>query len=175
MANIITPEARIAFPVLFTPEKYDESSKAKYGASLLFAEGANLSALERAVDEAISAKWGQRTPKKVRMPFLEQGDFDTEGFVPGAIFIRVTSNQRPGLVGPDLQPILLESDIYGGCYVRASVRPFTYEAKGNVGVAFGLQNIQKLREGETIFGRIKPEAEFEPITVDGFGDADIFA
>ncbi|PWG75044.1 hypothetical protein DF186_14750, partial [Enterococcus hirae] len=44
-----------------------------------------------------------------------------------------------------------------------SIRPFTYDVSGNRGVAFGLQNVQKLRDGDPLGGRTKPEDDFEPM------------
>ena len=43
------------------------------------------------------------------------------------------------------------------------LRPFTYDTNGSKGVSFGLQNLQKLRDGERIDGRMRPEDEFEAI------------
>ena len=40
---------------------------------------------------------------------------------------------------------------------------YAYDAKGNKGYAFGLQNIQKLEEGEPLSGRAKAEDEFQAI------------
>ena len=47
--------------------------------------------------------------------------------------------------------------------MRASLRPFTYDTNGSKGVSFALQNLQKLRDGERIDGRLRPEDEFEAI------------
>ena len=65
-----------------------------------------------------------------------------------------------------VQDIIEEKDFYPGCYARATVRAFAYDQAGNRGVAFGLQNIQKLADGEPLGGRTKPHDDFEPVDDD---------
>jgi hypothetical protein len=43
------------------------------------------------------------------------------------------------------------------------VTAYAYDKAGNRGVAFGLQNIQKLKDGEAFDGRSKPEDDFQPV------------
>ncbi len=45
-----------------------------------------------------------------------------------------------------------------------SVTFFGFNANGNRGVAAGLGNIQKVRDGERLSGRVNASAEFEEIT-----------
>ena len=44
-----------------------------------------------------------------------------------------------------------------------ALRPFSYDINGSRGVSFALQNVQKLRDGERIDGRLRPEDEFDAI------------
>jgi hypothetical protein len=59
-------------------------------------------------------------------------------------------DSRPGLVDANLQDIIDEVEVYSGAWYRAQVRPYSYSKKGNIGVAFGLQNVQKLRDDEPL-------------------------
>jgi hypothetical protein len=68
---------------------------------------------------------------------------------------------------PSNNDIINEADFYPGCYARATVRPFWYDTAGNKGVAFGLQNIQKLADGEPLGGRVVASKEFEPVAPAG--------
>jgi hypothetical protein len=45
--------------------------------------------------------------------------------------------------------------------VRASLRAFAYDTNGNKGVSFGLNNIQKLGEGQRLDGRKAATDEFD--------------
>lgn len=166
-ANIISPEFRVSFPNVFRPQAMKGSNnEPKYGITMLFKKGENLAALEKAVldcaTEALGAdrsKW----PKGLRSPFRDQGERDYEGYEQGAVFVNATSKQRPGLVDANVQDIIEERQFYAGCYARASLRAFYYDSSGNKGVGFGVQNIQKTRDGEPLGGRTTPEQDFGPV------------
>ena len=162
--NLMTPEFRVSFPALFRARKANEQAEAKFSVSMLFPKGADISALKKAADAAAREKWGDKIPKKLKTPFLNQGDYDLEGYEDGAILIRTTSIQKPGVVDKNVQPIVDESEVYPGCYARATVRAFTYDVNGNAGVSFGLQNLQKLRDGEHLAGRTRAEDDFSPVS-----------
>lgn len=171
--TLITPEFRVSFAHVFRPQPPMAGSKPdakpKYGVTMLFAPGADLSKLKAAAAEAAQEKFGKRLADpifaaKVRTPFRDQGEKpELEGYVKGSIFVNATSAQRPGLVDHNVQAIINEADFYSGCYAVASVNAFAYEQMGNVGVAFGVNNIQKVRDGEPLGGRTRPEADFKPV------------
>lgn len=167
-ANVMTPKFRASFANVFRPGKaMEEGGEPKYGVMMLFEKGADLSPLKKAAEQAVADKWGadkSKWPKNLRSPFRDQGEKDGEAYVAGAFFITATSKQKPGLVNAQNQPIIDESEFYSGCYARATVRAFAYDKAGNRGVAFGLQNIQKLADGESLSGRVAAEKEFEPIS-----------
>ncbi len=164
--NIMTPEFRVCFPFVFRPQKpIDPTKEGKFSVVMLFPLGANLEVLKKIAMDAIVEKWGADRTKwpKLKTPFRDQGEKTQEGYVKGAIFITATAKQKPGLVDSSVQPIIDETQFYAGCYARATVRAFTYDINGNKGVAFGLQNIQKTRDGESLSGRVNAEKEFAPI------------
>lgn len=173
--KVITPEFRVSFPNVFRPAKsMQPNSEPKYGLAMLFPKGADLSALKKAAAEAVKEKWGDAPPKNLRSPFRDQGEKEFEGYEEGAIFISATSKQKPGLVDGGNQDIIDESEFYAGCYARASVRAFAYDQSGNRGVAFGLQNVQKLRDGDPLGGRSKPQDDFEPVAPQEGGAGGLF-
>lgn len=55
---------------------------------------------------------------------------------------------------------------YSGCYGRITVTFYGYNSNGNRGVAAGLGNIQKLKDGDSLGGRAKASEEFEPVDDD---------
>src|ERR1043165_1868860 len=151
--KLIPPEARLSFPSLFVPRAPMEGSagEPKYGCTLLFPKDADLSALKAAASAAVRAKGGDKKTSNLRSPFRDGSEKDLDGYE-GCIFINVTSKQKPGVVDENVQPIIDPSASYAGCYVRASVKAYAYEKAGNRGVAFGLNNIQKTRDGEAFGG-----------------------
>lgn len=173
--NIITPEFRVSYPYVFKPNKpMQAGSEAKYSISMLFDNDADLALLKQAAKEAVAEKWGANPPKNLRSPFRDQGEKDGAGYVEGNIFITASSKTKPGLIDANNADIIDESDFYPGCYARATVRAYAYDQNGNRGVSFGLQNVQKLREGEPLGGtRAKAADEFEAVgggTSSGSGD-----
>ena len=169
--NVLTPKFRASFANVFRPGKAMEEGKApKYSLTMLFEKGADLSKLKAAAAQAAKDKWGDKPPKQMRSPFRDQGEKEFAGYVEGAVFINATSDKKPGLVDAKVQDIIDESDFYSGCYARATVRAFAYSKAGNNGVAFGLQNVQKLADGEPLGGGgAKASDEFEAVESTGGG------
>lgn len=171
--NVMTPEGRVSFPNVFRVGKaMNVGEEGKYSVTLLFKKGETLDGLKAAAHAVLVEKFGtpDKFPKNLRSPFRDQGDKEFEGYEAGAIFITATSKQRPGLVDHNVNDIIEEREFYPGCYARISVRPFYYDQKGNRGVAFGLQNIQKLRDGDPLGGRSRASDDFEPVTQDKAGE-----
>ena len=163
MADILmTPEFRVSFPAVFKPkrQKGDATSEPKYGLTMLFPKGADLSKLKAAAQEAVKEKWGDKPPKNLRSPFRDQGEKEYEGYEEGAVFVSASSKQKPGLVDRQRQDIIDETEFYPGCYARATLRAFAYDNNGNKGVAFCLNNIQKLRDGNPLDGRTRAKDDF---------------
>lgn len=171
--NVITPEFRVSFPYVFRPSKpmAGSTNEPKYTLTMLFPKDADLSKLKAAAADAAKEKWGDKIPKGLRSPFRDQGEKEFPGYEAGCTFITATSKQRPGLVDAKVQDIIEERDFYAGCYARASIRAFAYDQAGNRGVAFGLQNVQKLRDGEPLGGRSRPQDDFEPVADAGGGSS----
>ena len=77
------------------------------------------------------------------------------------MFVNCSSDDPPGVVGPDAKPLMNQADIYAGCWVRADINPFPYKKKGNSGIGWGLNNVMLISEGERLDGRQKAEDAFE--------------
>lgn len=171
MANVLTPPFRVSYPNVFKPRHNDLNGKDEYSVVALFKKGEDLSALKKAAEAAVIEKWGSdksKWPTNLRSPFRDQKERAKDGALPagyeeGAIFINLKSSQRPGVVDQKVQDIIDESDFYAGCYARATIGAYAYDQKGNRGVAFGLGNIQKVKEGEPLGNRTKATDDFAPI------------
>ncbi len=72
------------------------------------------------------------------------------------------------MVDRNVKPILDQSEVYSGCYGAISVTFYGYNSNGNRGIAAGLGNIQKLRDGESLGGRVNAAEEFESVDDDDF-------
>ena len=93
---------------------------------------------------------------------LRDGDLerpDDEAYK-NACFINANSATAPGIVDADRQPILERSEVYSGVYGRASINLYAFNSNGNKGIACGLNNLQKIRDGEPLGGKSRAEDDF---------------
>lgn len=97
----------------------------------------------------------------IKMP-LRDGDLerpDDPAFA-GMWFVNANTDRAPGVVDLSCQPILDRSEVYSGCYCRVSLTFFAFNSNGNRGIACGLNNLQKVKDGEHLGGRVSAEVEF---------------
>ena len=93
---------------------------------------------------------------------LRDGDAerpDDEAYA-DAYFINANSATAPGIVDADRNPILDRSEVYSGVYGRASINFYAFNSNGNKGIACGLNNLQKIRDGEPLGGKSRAEDDF---------------
>ena len=93
---------------------------------------------------------------------LRDGDAerpDDEAYA-NAYFVNANSATAPGIVDADRQPIIDTSEVYSGVYGRASINFYAFNSNGNKGIACGLNNLQKIRDGEPLGGKSRPEDDF---------------
>ena len=64
------------------------------------------------------------------------------------------------MVDADRQQIIDTSEVYSGVYGRASINFYAFNTNGNRGIACGLNNLQKIRDGEPLGGKARPEDDF---------------
>lgn len=172
--NRITPEFRAGYVGLFraSAPKEDPNGKKKFSIRAIFMPGADLKQLKLDAEAAAIEKWGANVPKNLRSPFRlnEELDNPVAGIPDDAIVMTFSANEdrRPGVVDANLQDIIDESECYSGAWYRAQVRAFAYEAKGNKGVSFGLQNVQKLRNDDPLgSGNIPASKAFDAVPTEG--------
>jgi hypothetical protein len=118
-------------------------------------------AIEQAKKDSVS-KWGGKVPANLKLP-LRDGDIDRpddEAYA-GCYFFNANSRQAPQVVDSKVQPILDQSEVYSGCYGKISVTFYGYNSNGNRGIAAGLGNIQKLKDGESLGGRTSASDDFQ--------------
>ena len=93
---------------------------------------------------------------------LRDGDTerpDDEAYA-NSYFINANSATAPGIVDANCNPILERSEVYSGVYGRASISFYAFNSNGNKGIACGLNNLQKIRDGEPLGGRTRAEDDF---------------
>ena len=171
----VTGLVRFSYVNIFRSRAFREGQDAKYSICLLIpkkdkkALAKITAAIDEAVQEGITSKWGGKKPKNLHIP-IRDGDEERADEAPeyeGMMFLNANSNNAPGVVDKDLNVILDTEEFYSGCWGRASVNFFPYDSNGNRGIGVGLNNLQKLKDGERLGGsRASAEDDFD----DGFED-----
>ena len=174
--KVITGKVRASFVHVFEPQSIN-GSEPKYSCSLIIPKSDTMTvgkikeAIEQAKQEGVP-KWGGKIPPNLKLP-LRDGDVDRpeDPAYADNYFINATSQEQPGVVDRKRVKITDPLVIYSGCYIRASINIYPFNANGNRGIAAGLANIQFWEDGEPLNGRVRAEDEFDALDDD---DADDF-
>lgn len=156
--RIVTGEVRLSYANVWEPKSI-QGGAPKYSVSLIIpkSDTETLTAISRAIDAAIeagTAKFGGKTPNKAALKLpLRDGDIekDDEAYA-GAMFLNANSQTPPQIVDANVAPVLDRAEVYSGCYARVSLSFYAFNTNGNKGIACGLGNIQKLRDGDVLGG-----------------------
>ena len=148
-----------------------EGGKPKFSVSLIIPKsdtvtvGKIKSAIEEAYRDGQSKLKGngKSVPalSSLRTP-LRDGDIDRpdDPAYANAYFVNANSTTAPGVVDANRNEILDKSEVYSGCYGRASISFYAFNANGNKGIACGLNNLQKIKDGEPLGGKASAESDF---------------
>jgi hypothetical protein len=163
--KVVTGKVRFSYANVFAPKASVEGGTPKYSVSIIIpkSDKETIAKLQKAFEETKASSagyFGGAVPKNLKGG-LRDGDAEKEDpAYEGCYFINANSVQKPGVVDQDLNPILDQSEFYSGCYGRASITFYPYNAQGSKGIACGLNNVQKLEDGEKLGGSTTAAADF---------------
>lgn len=150
-------------------------SKPKYSISVLIPKTdiVTINKINEAIDIAIEegiARFGGKKPNKAALKLpLRDGDLERDNDAyKGHYFINANSINAPQIVDANLDPILDRNEVYSGCYGRVSLNFYAFNSNGNKGIACGLGNVQKIRDGEPLGGRSSAKDDFATENNDEF-------
>lgn len=179
-AKIVFGPCRLSFVHLF--EKYNYGGKdedGKYSTVVLIpkSEKETVAAIKRAIEaakeQAQAGKWHGKKPLKMDYP-LHDGDTEKEDEdFAGHYYLNAKCSTRPGVCDKNRQPITDEEEIYSGVWAYVSVTFFGFDTSGSKGVACGLNNVMKFKDGDRMGGRVSAEADFDGISIDDADDDDL--
>ena len=163
--KVITGKVRFSYANVWEPKSINGGDE-KYSVSLIIPKNdtKTINDIKKAIEVAKQdgkAKFGGRIPANLKTP-LRDGDIDRpdDEAYKDSYFINANSKYKPQIVDKNVKPILDQSEVYSGCYGRASITFYAFNSNGNKGIACGLGNLQKLAEGDALSGRSKAEDEF---------------
>jgi len=170
MKVITGPDTRWSFANVWEPKSINGGTP-KYSVSLIIpkSDAKTVTKIKAAIEAAYvegEAKLkgsGKSVPPlaAIKNP-LRDGDVERpdDPAYANAYFINANSPTAPGIVDADRNPILSRSEVYSGVYGRASISFYAFNSNGNKGIACGLNNLQKVRDGEPLGGKTSAESDF---------------
>ena len=165
--KVVTGVVRLSYANVWEPKSINGGAE-KYSVSLIIpkADTKTLGAIQKAIDAAIDegrGKFGGKVPSKATLKLpLRDGDVDRpddEAYT-NCYFINANSSSAPEIVDKSLNPVLNRSEVYSGVYARVSINFYAFNSNGNRGIACGLGNIQKVRDGEPLGGKTSAADDF---------------
>lgn len=167
MKVITGPNTRWSYANVWEPKSINGGTP-KYSVSLIIpkSDTKTVAKIEAAIEAAYregEAKLkgnGKSVPAlSVLKTPLRDGDLERpdDPAYAGSYFVNANATSAPGIVDADRNPILTRSEVYSGVYGRASISFYAFNSSGNKGIACGLNNLQKIRDGEPLGGSIDIE------------------
>lgn len=171
---VTTGLVRLSYANLWKPSSINGSAE-KYSCALLIpkSDKITLGKIEAALTHLkaeATKKYGVKgkLPSTFALP-LHDGDEEKPGddAYADCYYLNAKATNQPGIVGMErdadgkLKRITDESEVYSGCYARASINFYIYDVPTGKGIAVGLNNIQKVKDGEPLAGRSNADDDFE--------------
>lgn len=168
--KVVTGKVRFSYVNIFEPQENNNGGDPKYSVTLLIpkSDTATIGKIKEAMTEArenfCKRNGATALPQKPNHT-LHDGDGVRDSGDPygpeckGCYVITVSSKQKPVIVDSFRNQITDPGEVYSGCYGRASINFYGYNANGKKGISAGLLSIQKLHDGEP-FGTVGSADDF---------------
>lgn len=179
ITKVMTGEVRLSYVHLVEPyaNPQQPGAEPKYSVTLLIpktdtATKADIdSAMKAAYEQGVADKWKGARPQ-MKNALIYDGDGMKQDGTPygpeckGCWVLSARTNRKPQVVHvSNPRAELVSTDIYSGMYARVSINFYPYSGQQK-GVAAGLSNVFKTREGEPLSGGASAESEFDGIAAE---------
>lgn len=168
VTKVVTGKVRFSYVHVHEPQEV-EGGKPKYSVCILIpkSDKVTVDKIKKAIEAAKIVGKSVLADKSGKMPahiqsVFHDGDIERPDSpeCKGCYYLNANSLNKPGIVDIDRNPILDREEFYSGCYGRASINFYAYNKGMNKGIAAGLNNLQKLADGEPLAGGSTPEEDF---------------
>ena len=170
LTKVVTGKVRFCYANVFEPTAMNEGDTPKYNICILIPKDdtKTLDKINKAIEAAKQAGKAKLANKNGQLPAdialklpLRDGDAERadDPAFENCYFINANSNRKPSIVDRDLNPIMEKEEFYSGCYGRASINFYAFNVSSK-GIAAGLNNLQKLEDGEPLTGGSTADEDF---------------
>ena len=139
---MVTPIGTSRFGAIFTPDKYNDNSPPRYKTEVVFDEGTDLSALEKALATKVQEVW----PDPNKRPAGMEKKWPLKTDKNGQRYLRVVSKYQPRVFDAKLSPLYEEALMYDGCRIRVA----GYIGSFDEGVNFLMSEVLRVGDGEPV-------------------------
>lgn len=170
--KVVIKDVVVSYVHVLKPWSGDNSSEAKYSLVIIIPKsrkdliGQIKTAINNAYHKGVTDVWAGKAPAVATLKHpLRDGDVERpeDPVFKDSFFINANSKTRPGIIDlqrRDLTEPGLEEEVYSGMIAHVSTNLYAYDAKGNRGIACGLNNICKVKDGTFLGGRSSAETDF---------------
>jgi hypothetical protein len=166
--KIVTPVIRCSYPKLAQPDTQERGGKFGLSIPLPKSDKAACDALTEIMKNAAVNTWGEKYKNLGGVTsFVSDCDNDPElsedEVYKGCLKFSAKSKKRPGIVFPNMEPVPteeIEDVIYPGCWIRASITAYGTETGGKKTIAFWLNSVMFIKNGEALGGASNPKEDF---------------
>lgn len=170
--KVITGKGRLSFCNLFKARVAQPGQEPKFSTTFLLPKSDIATkqkidaAINAAIQQGVAEKWNNARPPVLGIPV-----YDGDGVRPsdgmsfgdeckGHWVFTASSKTQPEIVDINLNSIMNQTEVYSGMYGRISINFFPYTNSGKKGIGCGLNNVQKLADGEPLSGRSSASDDF---------------
>lgn len=169
-------DTRWSYANVWEPKSIN-GGKPKYSVSLIIpkSDKETINSIKKAIQAAYKEGENRLRGNSRTVPPLENlktplrdGDKDRPGdeAYKNSYFVNANNTTAPDIVDANCQTIFERSEVYSGVYGRASINFYAFNTNGNKGIACGLDNLQKIRDGRPLGGKSRAKDDFTPFTTD---------
>ena len=150
--KVTTGPARLSYCNVFKARAFQDGDKEKYSVTLLIPKKDKKTlkkvkdAINAEIDAGKESLWNGKEPKNMWDP-LRDGDDDDHVEYSGMYFLNAKSDTKPVLLDEEGEELLDQSELYSGCWARASISFFAFNNKTK-GVGVGLNALKKYKDDE---------------------------
>lgn len=171
-SKLIIKDVVVSYVHILRPWAANQTGEPKYSLVIVVpkSDTKQVAAIKSAISAAYTRGkkdvWGDKSPSPAALKHpLRDGDVERpdDPVFEGAFFMNASAKNRPGIIdlnNNDLTEPGREEEVYSGMIAHVSVNFYPYDAAGNRGIACGLNNVLKVKDGTFLGGRSTAENDF---------------